>query len=331
MTSNLKVNIFLKLKDGPWGGGNQFFKAIKNNLIKTKGVEFTENTDKADVIIGVTHHNIKEIIKYKKRYPEKFFIYRLGDVYEYHRGNRWKIMDKIIITLANKADWVIFQSKWSKKEALKRGFKNKNNTIIPNASDPKYFNTSHKATINNSSKINLIATSWSKNKNKGFEFYKFLDDNLDFNKFKMTFIGNSPINFKNIECIDPLPSNEIATQFKKHHIFISPTKNEACSNSIIEALSCGLPVIALDSGSNPEIVRQGGELFKTKEELLIKINQVTENYSLYQDKIKINTIQTISEKYRSIINKANEFKSKKISSLTIMKINTLFFIFNHHK
>ena len=38
-------------------------------------------------------------------------------------------------------------------------------------------------------KTRLVCTSWSINKNKGFDYYKYLDDNLDFSKYSFTYMG----------------------------------------------------------------------------------------------------------------------------------------------
>lgn len=322
MTSNLKIKLLLELEDGPFGGGNQFLKALKKELEK-KDVSFVKNTEEADILFAVTYHNLLEAIELKRLFPEKKLIFRLGDVFHYHRGFRWKFMDKAVNLSASCADGAVFQSNWSLEEAKKIGFNNKNFTVIHNAVDSSIFNSKNKTP--RSGKIKLIAASWSSNKNKGFSFYEFLDNHLDFNKFEMTFIGNSPVKFKNIIKLPALPSIEIAEYFKKSDIFISASKLEACSNSILEALSSGLPVIALNSGSNPEIIKkESGELFDSESDLLLKINQVSSNLSDYRNNRR-EYIENTSQKYLDFIINS---PVKKINLFSFLKIKFFLKLFN---
>ena len=126
---------------------------------------------------------------------------------------------------------------------------------------------------------------------------KYLDENLDFSRHKMTFIGNSPIKFKNIKYIKPIPSEKLAKTLKQHDIFITASRNDPCSNSLVEALSCGLPTIALNDGGHPELVQRGGELFEDKKTVIKKIEKVAENYQNYQFKIPKFSIKKVVQDY----------------------------------
>jgi len=143
----------------------------------------------------------------------------------------------------------------------------------------------------------LIVTSWSSNLRKGFEVYKFLDENLDFSKYEMTFIGNSPVEFKNIKWIKPIISKELAKILKQKDIYITASQSDPCSNSLIEALSCGLPAVALNDGGHPELLQRGGELFNGKEDVIEKIKKVAKNYQHYQSEIPEFSIKKVAQDY----------------------------------
>ncbi len=51
--------------------------------------------------------------------------------------------------------------------------------------------------------------------------------------------------------------NDIPKLLNLFDIFILPSLNEGVSNTILEAMSCSLPVIATDVGGNPELVEDG--------------------------------------------------------------------------
>jgi glycosyltransferase involved in cell wall biosynthesis len=305
----MKINILFEFKDGPWGGGNQFLKSLKKEL--TKRNIYEESTDKSDVIIYNNYHNILRAILMKIRFPDKIFIHRLGPYFYLHRGRKWKIIDSLIIEVSNiVSDLIVFQSNWSCKKAMSEFNldKNKKYSIIGNSADSNIFYPKNNSPKRD--KIKLISDGWSSNDKKGGKYYEFLDNNLDFSRYEMIFVGNSKIRFKNIKLLGPLPSDKLAEEIRKNDIFISAVEDDACSNTIIEALSCGLPVVALKSGGNAEIIKNGGELFDTNEEMLKKIDMVNNDYLKYKNDIKIDSTEDSADKYLDAIKKADITKQK---------------------
>lgn len=297
--NDLKINIVYEFKKGPWGGGNQFLKALRKEL-KKKDV-YVENPIKADCLLFNSHHNFEKILKLKISNPKKIFIHRIDGPLYLIRGNDLKI-DRKIYSLNNcVADGTIYQSNWSKKKNLSSGLKkNHFETVILNACDELKFYPSEKKEATKS-KFKLVAVSWSKNPNKGFDLYEFLDNNLDFNKFSMKFIGNSPISFKNIKHIKPVEPKELANHLRDADIYITGSKNDPCSNSLIEALSCGLPCVVLNDGGHPEIIKNGGLTFNNFNDCLTKIQLITENYTSYKNNIQVPKIEEVAKQYIDFI------------------------------
>ena len=295
----MKIHILYNFKQGPWGGGNQFLLALKNQFEKM-GV-YADNPETADAILFNSYQNIKKAIKLKKKYPKKVFIHRLGPVFYLHRGFLWWFRDKELLKISSRiSQGVVFQSEWSFQQAKKLGFRDKTtHKVIYNAVNPLIFNKPQKKESSNRTRI--ISTSWSNNKNKGFNFLEYLDKNLDFTKYEMTFVGNTPIEFKNIKHIFPVEQKELSEILKKNDIFFSGMKNEACSNSLIEGISSGLPAVVLHSGSNKEVIGNGGEVFNKKEEIIDKIEKVRQNYNHYRDNIPEFSIEKISKEYHDFI------------------------------
>lgn len=325
----MNISILYKFRKGPWGGTNQFLQALRKEFLKMEVYE--EDTEKADVILFNSYPSGSEyffdkILKIKKKYSSRIVIYRLDGPISLYRGKD-KEVDRIIAVFNNLfADGIIFQSNWCRIQNRKYfNISSRYETVIHNAPGNEIFNKREKEEFNPNRKINLIATSWSCNWRKGFEIYKFLDENLDFSKYNMTFVGRSPIEFKNIKWIRPVPPEEVAKFLKQYDIFITAAKNDPCSNSLIEALSCGLPAVVLSDGGHPELLQKGGELFNGKDDIIEKTEKVTGNYHCYQSQIPEFSIERIAQSYYEFARKIykdvrnREYQPKQIDFLT--KIN----------
>lgn len=314
----IKINILLELKE-LYGGSHTFLRALKEELI-SEGL-YEETPKKADVLLFDSFQEFKKTVNLKYQYPHKIFIHRIdGPVYLY-RGKD-KNTDRVVYKLNELiADGTVFQSKWSKKNNTRFGMiKNNFETVILNAPNPNIFNRQNKIKFSLKRKTRLIATSWSTNLRKGFEIYNFLDKNLDFSKYKMTFIGRAPIKFKNIKHLGPLSSTNLAKILKQQDIYITASQNDPCSNALIEALSCDLPAVALNSGGHPELLKKGGELFDSSEDVILKIEKVIKNYKQYQSSIQNFSIEKATKKYYDFCNKvycANK-KSNKTKFINLL-------------
>jgi glycosyltransferase involved in cell wall biosynthesis len=64
-----------------------------------------------------------------------------------------------------------------------------------------------------------------------------------------------------INFMGQIPRNEVPARDRAAHLLFSADLNGACPNVVVEALSCGLPVISFDTGALPELVaNQGGRV-----------------------------------------------------------------------
>lgn len=297
----MKINFFFDFKKGASGGANQFLKALRNQFL-AKDI-YTDNPQKADIIIINSYHKMGRFIVFLLKKRSTLVVHRLGPIFSYHRGNIWKLYDRFIVQFANTfADGVIFQSHWSYAEALRLGLEqNIRSAIIHNAPDNNLFFGTQKKYSAVEDVFHIVASSNSDNWKKGFSYFQFLDKHLDFLNYKMTFVGRTPVKFRNIKHIEPQDSMGLAKILHSGDLYISPVQNEACSNAILEALSCGLPVLALDDSSNPEIVKSAGELFSNENELLEKIRKIRNDYEAYRSRIVRPDIGRVANQYESFL------------------------------
>ncbi len=295
----MKIHIFFGIKEGPWGGGNQFLKALRNEFQQTNVYE--EDVEKADVILFNSfpfgeEWRIRKLFSLKRR--GKIILHRIDGPISIIRDKDKEIDHLIYKINAVYSEGTIFQSQWSKEQNIRMGMpSSKYEAVIVNAPNPHVFNRKNKNEYKKDGKIRLIATSWSSNMRKGFEIYQYLDSHLDFSRYGMTFIGNSPINFKHIRMLSPMSSEDLAEQLKQADIYVTASQSDPCSNSLLEALHCGLPVVVLNDGGHPELMQHAGEVFDSKDDILQKIENVASQYQKYQSAISVQTLQDIAKQY----------------------------------
>ena len=328
----MKIHIAFTFRDVPYGGGNQFLRAMKSCWGKSN--VYAQKHEDADVILFNGHECLEDVIRLKKKYPEKLFIHRVGGPLSKYRPHNksYLFLDRLVYLLARDlADGVVFQSQWSLEEAKKTGFRDcRFQAVIPNAADPELFYSSeNQPEPESESKIQLIATCWEKSPNKGFDVYEYLDRHLNYNRYDFTFIGKSPVRFHNIKHIPPLCSKEIGHHLRKSHIFVSASRRESCSNSIIEALSCGLPIVYRKGNSGHEIVKDAGASFSSGKDAVAAIDMVTGRYNVYRDAVTVLSARQVASEYFEFASgifserESNCYSAKRATLMLLMKYRQL--------
>ena len=101
--------------------------------------------------------------------------------------------------------------------------------------------------------------------------YEYLIRALEGKKnFEVVLIGDGPLTEELSDLADELGVNvsflgkvkheRVASIFQDSDIFALPSLNEGMSNAILEAMACGLPIIATDTGGSKELVKENGFL-----------------------------------------------------------------------
>lgn len=301
MFSSADLSIFHEFEPPPTGGGHQFLRAfvrqaqahglkVENNLIS--------RTTRACLL---NSFNFSEKRLLRTRRGSVLFVHRVDGPIDVYRGYDNGV-DKNIHAINQKlAQKSIFQSHYSLEKHLELGMEFKNPTVILNAADPEIFNRQGKIPFSRERKTRLIAASWSNNLNKGAPDYQWLDEHLDWDRFEMTFVGQSQIAFKNIRMLPAVDSYKMAALLREHDIYITASKHDPCSNSLIEALTCGLPAVYRQSGGHPEIVNQAGAGFEAAEQIPALLDAVVESYENFQALISLPSIEDVSQKYLEVL------------------------------
>jgi len=292
----MKIHIAFEFKNQSKGGGYQFLKVLRQFLRQEDF--YAEQASDADALIFNSHHVSGRVAWYKLRYPNKVFIHRVDGPMSVYTGRDDQRDHQVARANQLIADGTIYQSDWSRQANRDVNLAGTEFTAtIPNAPDPAFFNTDHKKKISQSHKIKLVSTCWSTHSNKGFATYRWLNQNLDFNKYQVLLIGKSDITYSNFKHEPMQDRSRLSALLKQSDIFIFPSKIEACSNALLEALACGLPTIAYNGSSNVELLGNGGELFNNDEDIPLILNKVVNQYIQYQNNISILNISEVGHKY----------------------------------
>jgi glycosyltransferase involved in cell wall biosynthesis len=296
------IHILFPFRDGPWGGSNQFLRALRDEL-QNAGV-WADRPEDAGIVLFDSFNAAAEVIACKRRLPHVPFVQRIDGPISLYRG-RDRHVDHLIYALgAAIADGIIFQSHYSQRANLALGMPDPaRSAVILNAPNAEFHPAEVRAAA--SGRIRLIASSWSANWNKGFDVYRHLDEHLDFDRYEMTFVGNSPIEFRNIRLVPPLDSAGLAALMRSHDLYVTASRNDPCSNSLAEALASGLPAVVLNSGGHPELLGNGGTVFEGPDDVLAAIDRASANLAAWRAALSIRTIAGVAGEYRAFLSRVH--------------------------
>lgn len=163
--------------------------------------------------------------------------------------NRQIIEERRIIKNSVVLFW-LHQSMFQRREYERLGLKDLDSCrLIRNGVDINMF----KPPKENDGYISWSGKRWW---TKGYWILEYIANKLPNEKFVAFSENYLGINAENVKTVIGLPHYKVAEMLKsKIHLNTSCTENQALS--ILEAMSCGIPVVATNVSGNPEIIEHG--------------------------------------------------------------------------
>jgi glycosyltransferase involved in cell wall biosynthesis len=298
----LRVGLWHTFHKPPWGGGNQFLMALGSEL-EQGAVRLVTNRLRADVdvyLLNSVHFDVESFLRFKRDRHIRV-VHRIDGPIQLIRGHDDGNDDRCFELNAELADATVVQSHWSYRQMIALGYRPVKPVLVYNAANPAIFHSRGRRRFSRDRKVRIIASSWSDNSRKGGATYKWLEENLDWDRFEFTFVGRTSVALERACCVDAVPSETLAELLREHDIYITASHRDPCSNALIEALSCGLPAIYHDGGGHPELVGHGGLGFREPEEIPSLLDAVVEHYETFQRLIAPPRMSEVAAAYARLL------------------------------
>jgi glycosyltransferase involved in cell wall biosynthesis len=296
--SRSDVAFFHAFHAPPYGGGNQFLLALCGEL-QRRGLDVEVNrvsNGTPACLYNSFNFDFTRLRRFARDGAR--MVHRVDGPVGTYRGFD-DGTDRRIVEINALADATILQSRYSLEKHAELGFELRNPTVIHNAVDPSIFYPPPGR--RRGDRLRVIATSWSDNPRKGFDVLTWLDRNLDFDAYELTFAGRTQVSFANIAVVGPLPSHELADLLRAHDVFVAASRDDPCSNALLEALACGLPAAYLRSGGHPELVSDAGIGFDAAEEVPAALTRLRAELDERRAAIRILSLSEVADRYLDVL------------------------------
>jgi glycosyltransferase involved in cell wall biosynthesis len=214
--------------------------------------------------------------------------------------------DKFLAAM-KKTDRLIITSAQSMQEALEEGFSSEAVLQIPNGVDTHYFRPNGSQGEENTitfigrldrmKGIHILIQAFTQLREKGWDMHlDIIGDGPEKNTLKQLAV-NSRLH-EHISFYGEVEN--VAPYLQRSTLFVLPSLSEGLSNVLLEAMACGLPVIAARTGGNPDIIQNGvnGLLvdLENPEQLSKAVERLLSDRS-FADRLGVQARKTIEERY----------------------------------
>lgn len=295
------MSIFHEFEPAPAGGGHQFLRALVREL-ESRGLSVERNR-----ISGGTRSCLFNSFNFDFERLRRFardgcrMVHRVDGPIGVYRGFDDGTDARIGAVNAELADATILQSRYSLARHQELGIALRDPVVITNAVDPSIFYPPPAREPLAGRPLRVIASSWSQNPRKGADVFEWLDREVDPDRIALTFVGQTAQPFRRIRHVPAVDSGGVAALLRQHDVYLAASRDDPCSNALLEALACGLPAAFLESGGHPELVGTAGLRFRSPEELPALFDRLRSDLDGFRARIVVPSLTDVADAYLRVL------------------------------
>ena len=293
--------VFHEFAPPPSGGGHQFLRALLREL-EGRGLDVEQQRISRGTpacLFNSFNFDFARLRRFSARGAR--LVHRVDGPIGVYRGFDDGTDERIAQVNAELASATILQSRFSREKHRELGIELRDPVVVPNAVDPAIFYPPERRDLPEGRRIRVVATSWSDNPRKGGEALAWLDRNLDHTRYELTFAGRAPVRFEHVRVVGPLDSRALADLLRTQDLYVAPSRDDPCSNALLEALACGLPAAYRDSGGHPELVGEGGLPFRADHDLGEVLERLVAELDERRAAISTRPIAWVADRYLEVL------------------------------
>jgi glycosyltransferase involved in cell wall biosynthesis len=293
--------LFHEFAPPPTGGGHQFLRALLGELERRGlSIEFNRISPATNVcLFNSFNFDFRRLRRFAR--DDVRFVHRVDGPISTYRGFDDGTDARIAELNAALADATIVQSRYSLEAHRALSIELAEPHLVANTVDPAMFHPPAEREPLAGRRVRVIASSWSDNPNKGGDVLTWLDRNIDPDRYELTFAGRTDGTFERIRVLGPIPTEPLADELRRSDVYLAPSRNDPCSNALLEALASGLPVVFRASGGHPELVGDAGVPFTVPDEVGNALDQLVAEFDERRAAIRVSPIADVADRYLEVL------------------------------
>jgi glycosyltransferase involved in cell wall biosynthesis len=285
----------------PTGGGHQFLRALVAEL-ERRGLVVEVNRISAGTrvcLFNSFNFDFRRLRRFARE--DVRLVHRVDGPIATYRGFDDGTDARIAEINARLADATIVQSRYSLEAHRALGIELADPRLVANTVDAAVFHPPPAREPLAGRRVRVIATSWSDNPNKGADALAWLDANLDRERYELSFAGRAAEPFEHITMLGALPTDAVAAELRRHDVYLAPSRNDPCSNALLEALASGLPAVYRASGGHPELVGDAGLPFGEAEDVPAVLDRLVAELDERRAAIRVASLSDVADRYLEVL------------------------------